>query len=48
MGNHLESMRGNLQQIEGIIPAMTKSKAALHEVLLRYLDPAQCDAVLLG
>ncbi|KAL8335140.1 hypothetical protein RB598_009369 [Gaeumannomyces tritici] len=48
MNNHLDSMRGNLQQIGPLLPAITKSKAALHEVLLRHLDPGQCDAVLLG
>ncbi|KAL8365557.1 hypothetical protein RB595_004398 [Gaeumannomyces hyphopodioides] len=48
MSSHLDSMRGNLQQVGPLLPAITKSKAALHEALLRHLDSGQCDAVLLG
>ncbi|KAK3684229.1 S-adenosyl-L-methionine-dependent methyltransferase [Podospora appendiculata] len=46
--NHMESMRGNLQQIEGVLPAIAKSKGALQGLLHKHLDPRQYDQVLLG
>lgn len=48
IGSHMESLKGNLQQIGGVIPAITKSKAALQQVLLKHLDQEQYDGVLLG
>lgn len=48
IGSHMESVRGNLQQIGGVVPAITKSKAALQQVLLKHLDEEQYDSVLLG
>ncbi|KAK3371211.1 CENP-Q, a CENPA-CAD centromere complex subunit-domain-containing protein [Lasiosphaeria ovina] len=48
ISNHMESMKGNLQQIDGIIPAIAKSKAALQGVLQQHLDPQQYDRVVLG
>lgn len=44
----MESMRGNLQQIDGVVPAITKSKSALQQVLLKHLDDEQYDSILLG
>ncbi|KAK3315369.1 CENP-Q, a CENPA-CAD centromere complex subunit-domain-containing protein [Apodospora peruviana] len=48
IGSHMKSMKGNLQQIDGVLPAIAKSKAALQGVLFKYLDPQQYDQVLLG
>ena len=48
IGNHMESMRSNLGQIEGVVPAIAKSKAALQGTLCEHLDPEQYEQVLLG
>ncbi|KAK4454935.1 CENP-Q, a CENPA-CAD centromere complex subunit-domain-containing protein [Podospora aff. communis PSN243] len=48
VGNHMESMKGNLQQIDGVLPAIVKTRAALQGVLHRYLDPIQYDQAVLG
>ncbi|KAK5661455.1 hypothetical protein OQA88_11356 [Cercophora sp. LCS_1] len=48
VGNHMESMQGNLLPIEGVLPAIVKSRAALQGVLCRHLDPEQYDQVILG
>ncbi|KAK3344154.1 CENP-Q, a CENPA-CAD centromere complex subunit-domain-containing protein [Lasiosphaeria hispida] len=48
IGSHMESMKGNLQQINGVLPAIAKSKAALQGVLHQYLDPVQYDQAVLG
>lgn len=44
----MESLKSNLQQIGGVVPAITKSKAALQQVLLKHLDEEQYSKVLLG
>ena len=48
VGNHMESMRSNLQQVEGVAPAIAESRAALKMVLMPNLDPAAYEKVLLG
>lgn len=48
IGSHMKSMKENLKQIEGILPAIVQSKAALQHVLLQHLDEEQYDNVLLG
>jgi hypothetical protein len=48
LGGHAESMRTNLQQAEGIALGMSKSRAALQDVLLRHLDLDQYERVVLG
>ncbi|KAI1341716.1 CENP-Q, a CENPA-CAD centromere complex subunit-domain-containing protein [Xylariaceae sp. FL0016] len=48
IGNHMESMRGNLAQIDGIVPAIAQSRALLKTVLHPHLDREALDAVLLG
>lgn len=48
LGGHVESMRVNLQQVEGIVPEMAKSQAALRMVLMKHLDAEQYDRVVLG
>lgn len=44
----MESMKGNLQQIGGVVPAISTSKAALQQVLLKHLGNEQYESVLLG
>ncbi|KAK4175653.1 CENP-Q, a CENPA-CAD centromere complex subunit-domain-containing protein [Triangularia setosa] len=48
IGNHMESMRGNLGQIEGVVPAIQRSRAALQGVLGRYLSEEAYEGVVLG
>lgn len=48
IGSHMESIKGNLQQIDGVVPAIIKSKAAIQKVLLKHLDDEQYESVLLG
>ncbi|KUI62112.1 hypothetical protein VP1G_09240 [Cytospora mali] len=48
INSHMESMKGNLQQISGVVPAVIKSKAALQQVLLKHLDGEQYERVLVG
>lgn len=44
----MESMRSNLGQIEGVLPAIAKSRAALQGALCECLDQEQYAQVLLG
>lgn len=48
VASHMESMKGNLQQIGGVVPAITKSKAALQQVLLKHLGDEQYERILIG
>ncbi|KAF7542394.1 hypothetical protein G7046_g10171 [Stylonectria norvegica] len=48
LAGHVESMRGNLQQTEGIAPAVARGRAALQDVLLRHLDRGAYEQVVLG
>ncbi|KAL2214115.1 hypothetical protein CC79DRAFT_1352851 [Sarocladium strictum] len=48
LGGHAESMRANLEQAEGIMPEITKSRAALQSVLMKHLDKEQYERVVLG
>jgi hypothetical protein len=48
IGSHMESMRSNLAQIDGVLPAIAKTKAALQGALCQYMDPVQYDQVVLG
>lgn len=41
-------MRGNLQQVEGVAPQLTRSRAALRGVLYKHLDVEQYEEALLG
>ncbi|KOS22152.1 hypothetical protein ESCO_002202 [Escovopsis weberi] len=48
LGSHAESIRNNLRQTEGILPQVSRSRAALQDVLFRYLDQEQYEHVLFG
>lgn len=46
--NHMDSMQGNLKQVEGVSDAITKSKAAVQATLLDHLDTSRYEEVVLG
>ncbi|KAK1826310.1 CENP-Q, a CENPA-CAD centromere complex subunit-domain-containing protein [Podospora conica] len=48
IGNHMESVKNNLQQIDGVLPAIVKSRAALQGVLHQHLDSEKYEQVVLG
>lgn len=48
LSGHVESMRANLAQVDGIAPRMDAGRAALRSVLLEHLDQATYDQVVLG
>ncbi|RSL47563.1 hypothetical protein CEP54_013348 [Fusarium duplospermum] len=48
LAGHVESIRGNLQQADGVAPQLARTKAALQDVLHRYLDRGAYEQVLLG
>lgn len=44
----MDSMQGNLKQIEGINEAMSRSKAAVQATLFDHLDASKYEDVVLG
>jgi hypothetical protein len=48
VSNHMESMRGNLQQLEGVMPQLGRSRAALQGLLFKHLEQEQYEQTLLG
>ena len=48
IGSHMESMRGNLDQIKGVVPAILKSKAALQDALHSRLNTREYEELVLG
>ncbi|OAA60946.1 hypothetical protein SPI_04970 [Niveomyces insectorum RCEF 264] len=48
LSNHMDSLQGNLQQIDGVVPAIAQSKAALRQVLHQHFDPEQYERIVLG
>ncbi|KAF4955171.1 hypothetical protein FGADI_4753 [Fusarium gaditjirri] len=48
LADHVESIRGNLQQADGLTPQLSRTKAALQDVLQRYLDEGSYEQVVLG
>lgn len=48
IANHMDSMRGNLQQIDGVVPAIAKSQGLLRAALQSHLDREQLETVILG
>lgn len=48
LADHVESIRGNLQQTDGLTPQLSRTKAALQDVLQRYLDEGTYEQVVLG
>ncbi|KJZ80237.1 hypothetical protein HIM_00087 [Hirsutella minnesotensis 3608] len=48
LAGHVESIRTNLQQTEGLLPQLAAGRAALQAALLKHLNPAQYERVVLG
>ncbi|KAL7624166.1 hypothetical protein AAE478_005723 [Parahypoxylon ruwenzoriense] len=48
IASHMESMRGNLKQMDGVAPAITKSQTLLRATLQSHLDREQLERVILG
>ncbi|KAG4257010.1 hypothetical protein FPRO03_04020 [Fusarium proliferatum] len=48
LADHVESIRGNLQQADGLTPQLSRTKAALQDVLQRYLDEVTYEQVVIG
>jgi hypothetical protein len=48
LNNHLESIQGNISQVGVIIQAMTRSRAAIQDVLFENLETKQYEHVILG
>ncbi|KAL7974560.1 CENP-Q, a CENPA-CAD centromere complex subunit domain-containing protein [Trichoderma sp. SZMC 28014] len=48
LSDHMESIKNNLQQTDGIVPQLARSKAALQDVLFKQLDQEQYERVVLG
>jgi hypothetical protein len=48
LGEHVDSIRANLEQTEGILPLVTRGSAALRAVLLKYLDQRAYEQAILG
>lgn len=48
IANHMESMRGNLQQMDDVVPEITKTQGLLRATLQSHLDREQLENVILG
>ncbi|KAH7039959.1 CENP-Q, a CENPA-CAD centromere complex subunit-domain-containing protein [Microdochium trichocladiopsis] len=48
IANHMDSLKGNLRQIDGVVPAIGQSQAALRARLLEHFDTDVVDKVVLG
>ncbi|KAL7798207.1 CENP-Q, a CENPA-CAD centromere complex subunit domain-containing protein [Trichoderma ceciliae] len=48
LSDHMESIKSNLQQTDGITPQIARSRAALQDVLFRQLSQEQYERVVLG
>jgi hypothetical protein len=45
---HVDSIQGNIRQVQGVAQAISKSKAAVQATLFDQLDPSQYEEVVLG
>lgn len=48
LSDHMESIKSNLQQADGIVPQLARSRAALQDLLFRQLNQEQYERVVLG
>ncbi|RYO77958.1 hypothetical protein DL766_003143 [Monosporascus sp. MC13-8B] len=48
VANHMETMRGNLAQIDGVVPAIGRSRALLSSALLSHLGGERLEDIVLG
>lgn len=47
IASHMESMRGNLHQMDGVVPAIAKSQGLLRAALQAHMDREQLENVIL-
>lgn len=48
LSGHVDSMQGNIRQVDGITQAISKSKAAVQATLFDHLNSLQYEEVVLG
>lgn len=48
LNGHVDSIQGNIKQVQGISEAMVKSKAAVQASLFGHLERTQYEDVVLG
>ncbi|KAK4228321.1 CENP-Q, a CENPA-CAD centromere complex subunit-domain-containing protein [Podospora fimiseda] len=48
IASHMESMKGNLSQIDGLVEGISKGKGALQGVLGKYLSEEAYESIVLG
>lgn len=48
LGTHVDNIRANLEQTDGLMPQLARGRAALRAVLLRHLDLRRYEQVVLG
>ncbi|XXG97331.1 hypothetical protein Hte_003627 [Hypoxylon texense] len=48
IASHMESMRGNLHQMDGVVPAIVKSQGLLRAALQAHLGREQLESLILG
>jgi len=48
LSDHMDSIHGNISQVQGITEAITKSKAAVQATLFNHLESDQYENVVLG
>lgn len=48
LNSHVDSIESNLKQVDGVVEAIQRTKAAVQTVLLNNLDHAQYEELLLG
>ncbi|KAH6666498.1 CENP-Q, a CENPA-CAD centromere complex subunit-domain-containing protein [Plectosphaerella plurivora] len=48
LANHMESLRANLGQVDGVVPEILQSRAALRGLLASHLGAEQLEHVVLG
>jgi hypothetical protein len=44
----MDSIKANMQQVDGLQPQVAATRAALRTVLARHLDPTQYEKAVLG
>jgi hypothetical protein len=48
LSGHMDSIKTNLQQVDGLLPQMAHTKAALRRVLNQHLDQKSYQKAVLG
>jgi hypothetical protein len=48
LGSHMDSMKGNLSQVDGVLPGIAQTRGTLLQTLFKHLDAEHYEQVLLG